>query len=148
MAPTACPKCQTERRPGQDACATCGLLVARWPGFTLCLPDEPLLDERWRALERSWQDPALHAQFLDEAARLDALDLAAARYRARLRARPGDEQAEAGLERAARLVERLQAARLVPAEPVPRWLRLAAVAAAALVLLAALWLLAVAIGHK
>jgi hypothetical protein len=106
----ACPKCQRERRPGEDACARCGLVVTRWEGFaavSVGLAGHPLLDGLWAAVEADWNDGAAHERFLDQAASARRLDVAAARYGAARRTRPGDARAESGLKRAALLVERL-----------------------------------------
>ncbi|MFI5289688.1 MAG: hypothetical protein ACHQ17_08555, partial [Polyangia bacterium] len=65
---TSCPKCQRERRPGEDACARCGLLVARWEGFLLELPLLPPVDQAWDELLRAWHDDEAHRRFLQIAA--------------------------------------------------------------------------------
>ena len=143
-APTACPKCRRERRPGEDACARCGLLVARWAGFSAGEPAplaHPLLDALWKKVEESWDDEAAHARFLDAAVEERALDLAAARYRAAQDRSPDDARAHAGLERAGLLATQIQ----MQAEPVlgpsARWLKLVGLAAAALLLMATMWVL-------
>jgi hypothetical protein len=146
---TSCPKCFAVERPGLKACARCGLLVSRWATFSASLPEDPRLDELWRALLADWQDPQRHARFLDEAAGASGLDLAAARYRLAARERPGDPLAEAGLARAAMLAERLHAARAESERPGPqRWLERASVAVATLVLAGAIWILAVVLTHR
>src|SRR3954468_19294973 len=93
---TACPKCQRERMPGEDACARCGLLVARWEGFAAEEPTHPALEEPWKKLEATWGDDAAHTAFLELAATVEGLDVAAARYRRRKLAQPGDEKAGGG----------------------------------------------------
>jgi hypothetical protein len=143
---SACPKCGRERKPGEDACARCGLLVARWATFATAAPAHPELDALWAAVDAGWDDDAAHARFLDEAARLGALDVAAARYGKRLR-QENDARARVGLERAALLAERLHAADVAatPAEPAARWLKVLGVALAALLFVAGAWLLVVAL---
>src|SRR6476659_5035258 len=96
---TACPKCQRERLPGEDACARCGLLVARWEGFAVEEPTHPALEEPWQKLEAAWGDEKAHTAFLELAAAVEGLDVAASKYRRRKQAVPGDEKAERGLAR-------------------------------------------------
>jgi hypothetical protein len=142
MVPTVCPKCAHERRPGEDSCARCGLLVARWAGFTP-EPTHPLIDELWQTLEARWDDDAAHAGFLEEVQRRGGLDLAAARYSARLR-RDNDPRAKAGLARAQVLVEQVHAASSA-APPGSRLLQLLAVGVAGALLVLALYLIALAL---
>jgi hypothetical protein len=139
--PERCPKCERARRPGEEACAQCGLLVARWASYSDEPPEHPALDPAWSALEASWQDEAAHARFLDLAATSGGLDLAAARYRAARRRRPGDPVAEAGLKRALTLAEHLHvAAAQGERRPTGVLLRVLGFGLTALVFLAALWL--------
>ncbi|HZS41138.1 MAG TPA: hypothetical protein VFF06_30120 [Polyangia bacterium] len=131
-----CPKCQHERRPGDDACRRCGLLVSRWESFTDAVTPHPAIDAAWEALQSSWEDADAHRRFLELCAGADGLDLAAAHYRSRLRRAPPDSRARAGLDRALHLVETLHAAR-VDADRIktPIWLRLAGYLAGGLVAL-------------
>lgn len=139
--PTVCPKCQRERMPGEDSCARCGLLVARWEGFAAEEPTHPALDEPWRALGASWQDEAAHKRFVELAASVDALDIAAALYRQRQRAVPDDTRAADGLARAVSMAQTLYVTRAelerVPGTPVA--LRLFGTLFAGLILVAAIW---------
>ena len=144
--PTVCPKCQKERLPGEDACARCGLLVARWEGYAVEEPTHPALDEPWRALEAAWDDEAAHARFLELAAAVDALDLAAARYRQRRQADPSDARAERGLGRAVTMAQSLYVARAATERPprAPMILKLLGTLFAGLILIAAIWVAVVA----
>src|SRR5262245_28315700 len=102
-AATICPKCGAERAPGADSWARSGLLVSRWSGFEQ--PQSlgpPAVGTLWAGVEADWDNGAPHARFLDQAAVLGALDLAAARYRRRL-LEGSDVRAQAGLDRAVRL---------------------------------------------
>lgn len=137
--PSHCPKCQRERRPGEDACARCGLLVTRWEGFEVEVPNLPPGDpvgRAWAALEGSWQDDAAHKRFLEQAATFDELDVAAAFYRKRSNADPTDGKARAGLERTALLAQEVYVAKARHAIEVargPRWAGRAVLASLALV---------------
>lgn len=148
--PTVCPKCQKERLPGEDACARCGLLVARWEGYAVEAPTHPALDEPWRALEAAWGDDAAHARFLETAAAVDALDVAAARYRARRLADPSDARAERGLSRAVAMAQTLYVARAQAERPprAPVILKLVGTLFAGLILIAAIWVLVVAVRNR
>jgi hypothetical protein len=141
--PIVCPKCQRERKPGEDACARCGLLVARWEGFVLELPSVPEVDAAWKQLQDVWHEADAHRRFLEQASSLDALDVAAARYREAKRERPGDARAEDGLRRAVSLAESLYAQRAQAARTAmpSGWLRVAGLVGAILVLSVALGLL-------
>jgi hypothetical protein len=153
-AATVCPKCSSERRPGADSCARCGLLVSRWAGFVPSQPAaDPLLDGLWARVEAGWEDDAPHARFLDQAAVLGALDLAAARYRTKLR---GDSapRAQAGLDRAVRRALQLQeAAALRPREDpslaaVGRWVKYSGISVAIALFIATLWVVWAALGRR
>lgn len=144
--PTVCPKCQRERLPGEDACARCGLLVARWEGFAVEEPTHPALEEPWRAVEADWSNEAAHARFLEVAATVDGLDVAAARYRKRKLAHPGDALAERGLARAVAMAQTLYVSRAAAERPprAPIVLKLVGTLFAGLILLAAIWVVVVA----
>jgi hypothetical protein len=111
---TVCPKCASDRPVGADSCPRCGLLVSRWSNFARPEIHHPVLDTLWARVEAEWSDEGRHARFLDQAAVLGALDVAAARYRSRLArlAEGRDEgersRAQAGLDRAVRLALQLQ----------------------------------------
>jgi hypothetical protein len=139
---TSCPKCQRERRPGEDACARCGLLVARWEGFLLELPLLPPVDQAWDELLRAWHDTEAHRRFLQIAAGSDGLDVAAAHYRQAEREHPDDPRARAGIDRAVSMAVNLYVGKSLAARTsVPSgWLRLAGLAGAIVVVLAALGL--------
>jgi uncharacterized Zn finger protein (UPF0148 family) len=127
MGRVSCPKCDTPAPTGAAACPRCGLAVERWSSFDRRPPSHPPVDEAWAALEASWADEAAHKRFVERAAETDGLDVAAARYRAVVRARPDDEPARRGLERVAALAETLHAARMRaerarPPTPLLRWL--------------------------
>lgn len=141
--PTECPKCQKERKPGEDACARCGLLVARFELYRDELPELPAIDEAWAALAGRWEDDEAHRRFLETAAACDGLDLAAGHYRKVRAERPDDARAEAGLERAVELAVNLYIGRTLAAraEGTSRLLKLAGLAGGAAVVLAALLLL-------
>jgi hypothetical protein len=135
-----CPKCRRERRPGEDACARCGLLVTRWEGWVDDAPAHPLLDGLWAACEADWQDAAVHDRFLEQATAAGELDVAAARYRAACRQRPGDARAQAGLKRTLVLVENQIEQRPPSSASLARWLpALAALAVAVALLAMLLW---------
>ncbi len=150
VAETVCPKCGEERRPGADACRRCGLLVSRWATFKKdILPAVPVLDALWAKLEADWENDALHARFLDEAATLGSLDLAAARYRARLR-RGDDPRAQAGLDRAVRLV--LQLHKVEGPDPAlgtaARLVKFAGIFIAVVLFVATVWVMWAALGRR
>jgi hypothetical protein len=141
---TACPKCQRERRPGDSACPRCGLVVTRWSGWVATVSAHPVVDDGWRTLRESWEDDAAHRRFLEACAGVDALDLAAARYREELRLHPSSSRAEAGLRRAASLAEslyaqRAQADRIRTASP---WFRAVGFVFAGVILLGLLLVIA------
>ena len=143
--PTVCPKCQHERLPGEDACARCGLLVARWEGFTIEEPTHPALVEPWQKLEETWEDDGAHSRFLELAATVEALDVAAAKYRRRKLAAADDEKAERGLQRAVTMAQTLYVARAKAERPprTPVILKIVGTMFAGLILLAAIWVVIV-----
>jgi hypothetical protein len=101
------------------------------------------LDPLWETVVAAWSDEAAHQHFLDTAAQVDALDVAAARYRERRQADPNDAQAQSGLERAVRLAQTMYEMRARaerPARP-PVALRVGGTVGAGLVLLATVWML-------
>lgn len=142
---TACPKCQRERVPGAEACSRCGLLVARWEGFAVEEPTHPLLEEPWQKLEQSWTDDAVHSAFLELAATVDGLDVAAAKYRRRVLAAPDDLRAERGVARAVTMAQTLYVARAQAERPprTPVILKIVGTMFAGLILLAALYVVIV-----
>jgi len=145
-----CPKCQRERMPAEESCARCGLLVARWEGYALEEPTHPALEEPWAALEAKWQDEAAHLAFLELAAAADGLDVAAAKYRRKKLAEPGDTRAQWGVDRAVGMAQTLYVARARAERPprAPVILKLAGTLFAGLILLAAIWALVVVLGNR
>jgi hypothetical protein len=145
-----CPKCQRERVPGKDACVKCGLLVSRWEGFATVEPSLPALDEPWAELQEKWHDAQAHHRFLDLAATLDGLDVAAAKYRRINLVRPDDERAQTGLRQAAERAQRLYVTRAQMERPprAPAILKLMGTMFAGLILLAALWAIATALRFR
>ncbi len=129
--------------PGEDACARCGLLVTRWEGFAAEEPTHPALDEPWDKLVADWHSDDAHARFLELAAAVDGLDVAAARYRKRKLADPNDARAERGLQRAVTMAHTLYVARAELERPprAPAVLKLVGTLFAGLMLLAAIWTL-------
>ena len=113
----ACPKCQRERLPGEDSCARCGLLVARWDGFASEEPMHPALEEPWQKLQESWHEDAAHTRFLELASTVDGLDVAAAKYRRRQILQPHDERATKGLSRAVNMAQTLYQAKAAAERP-------------------------------
>jgi len=147
---TACPKCQRERMPGEDACARCGLLVARWEGFAVEEPTHPALEEPWKKLEASWSDDAAHSAFLELAATVEGLDVAAAKYRRRKLAAPEDEKAERGLQRAVSMAQTLYVAKAKAERPprAPIILKIVGTMFAGLILLAAIYVVIVTFAQR
>jgi hypothetical protein len=148
--PMTCPKCQRERVPGKDACVRCGLLVERWDGFGSIEPSLPALDQPWDELQGKWEDAEAHLRFLDLAASLDGLDVAAAKYRRVNLARPDDDRAQTGLRQAAERAQRLYVARAQMERPprAPAILKLLGTMFAGLILLAALWAMWTALSFR
>jgi hypothetical protein len=144
---TVCPKCQRERLPGEEACARCGLLVARWEGYSVEEPTHPALDTPWVELEANWHDDAAHQRFLELAAGSDGLDVAAARYRKRALNDPADARAQRGVERAVAMAQTLYVARAAAERPprAPVILKLVGTMFAGLILIAAVWVMVVAL---
>jgi hypothetical protein len=137
----ACPKCGRERRPGEEACARCGLRTALWDGWREEMPSIPALDEAWEKLQHEWEDERAHRRFLEQAAQLDALDLAAAHYRQRRRENPNDARAEEGLKRAAQLAVNVyaQKAQAERTTPPSGWWRVGGLIGALVIILAGFW---------
>jgi hypothetical protein len=120
-------------------------LVARWDGFAVEEPTHPMLEEPWARLQAAWGDDAAHARFLELAAAVDGLDVAAARYRKRKLADPTDAKAEAGLQRAVTMAQTLYVARAEAERPprAPMVLKAIGTLFAGLILLAAIWVVVV-----
>jgi hypothetical protein len=131
--------------PGEDACARCGLLVARWEGFAVEDPMHPALEEPWKKLEETWGDDAAHTAFLELAATVEGLDVAAAKYRRRKQAMPEDTKAERGLARAVSMAQTLYVAKAKAERPprAPVILKIVGTMFAGLILLAAIYVVIV-----
>ncbi|HEX9102134.1 MAG TPA: hypothetical protein VF997_08025, partial [Polyangia bacterium] len=119
--------------------------VARWEGFAVEEPSHPALEEPWRALEAAWGDDKAHSAFLELAATVDGLDVAAAKYRRRQRTAPEDEKAARGLQRAVTMAQTLYVAKAQAERPprAPVILKIAGTMFAGLILLAALYVVIV-----
>ncbi len=115
--------------------------MTRWEGFAAEEPTHPALEEPWQQLVAGWDDDAAHTRFLELAAAVDGLDVAAARYRKRKQADPSDARAERGLQRSVTMAQTLYVARAEAERPprAPMILKLVGTMFAGLVLLAAIW---------
>ncbi|HWE28073.1 MAG TPA: hypothetical protein VHB97_08735 [Polyangia bacterium] len=131
--------------PGEDACARCGLLVARWDGFAIADPTHPALEAPWQKLQETWNDDAAHSAFLELAATVDGLDVAAAKYRRRKLAMSDDAKAERGLQRAVTMAQTLYVARAQAERPprAPIVLKIVGTMFAGLILLTAIYVVIV-----
>ncbi len=107
----SCPKCQREKRPGEESCARCGLMVRNWESFHFSPPALQPVDDAWVKLQSDWHNDEAHRKFLELSAACDGLDVAAAHYRQARQERPEDPKAETGLKRAASLAENIYATR-------------------------------------
>ena len=87
-----CPKCSRGRQAHEHACARCGLLVSRFAAHRHAQSaiDPAGLAALWGECVAAWDTAVLHDRYLDEARRLEALPLAARRYRKHLVDHPGD----------------------------------------------------------
>lgn len=141
----SCPKCQRERAPGEDSCARCGLLVARWEGFAVEEPTHPALEQPWETLQASWSDDAAHSAFLELAATVEGLDVAAAKYRRRKLADASDARAERGLARAVTMAQTLYVAKAQAERPprAPMILKIVGTMFAGVILLTAVYVVIV-----
>ena len=119
--------------------------MARWDGFAVEEPSHPALEEPWRKLEAAWDDDKAHTAFLELAATVDGLDVAAAKYRRKKLAAPEDAKAERGLARAVTMAQTLYVARAQAERPprAPVILKIAGTMFAGLILLAAVYVVIV-----
>ena len=152
-AATVCPKCGYERPGGADACPRCGLLVSRWSGYLAPSLEHPALDVLWAKVEADWDDDGPHARFLDQAATLGALDVAAAHYRRRLlqsEAAGGDARAQAGVDRAVRLALEIQGVQAPDPSlgNLARLIKIAGIFIALALFVATLWVVWAALGRR
>lgn len=101
-----CPKCETTA--ADDApCPRCGLSPAHadaWRAREAIAPTATI-GAAWEAVERAWDDEAAHERAAALAIAGGELAWLASRYRAVLRARPGDAAAERQLARLSRRAE-------------------------------------------
>jgi hypothetical protein len=100
-----CPKCGAPRgasRGAEDACASCGLAVARMAAYTAArdaaVPQ--VVADAWRRATEAWTDTARHDELLRVVAVHDSYAWAAGRYRTR-----GDDVAGRQLDRLRRAAE-------------------------------------------
>jgi hypothetical protein len=121
------------------------LLVARWEGFAVEEPTHPALEQPWDKLQETWSDDAAHSAFLELAATVEGLDVAAAKYRRRKLADPSDARAERGLARAVTMAQTLYVAKAQAERPprAPVILKIVGTMFAGLILLAALYVVIV-----
>lgn len=96
-----CPKCGAPRTAA-DACASCGLAVARMAGYAdareASVPD--VVRDAWQHVTEAWTEPARHDELLRVVALHDSYAWAAGRYRTRR-----DDLAVRQLERLRRAAE-------------------------------------------
>ncbi|HUS63264.1 MAG TPA: hypothetical protein VMZ28_01935 [Kofleriaceae bacterium] len=104
----ACPKCDRDVPAGADACAGCGLAVARFDGYA----DQddsapsPEVAAAWARCAAEWEDPESHERFLRVAAAAGSFAFAGRAYRRAARERgPDDRRAADGADRVRRLAE-------------------------------------------
>lgn len=102
--PTECPKCGLTPLAG-DACARCGLLVARMAAWSEDAAVAPSLAAAWEACLAAWDDPAAHDRAASVALTVGEQPWLARRYRAYLRDHPDDAVAAARLARVARIAQ-------------------------------------------
>ncbi len=100
---------------------------------------------RGRSWSETWEDDGAHSRFLELAATVEALDVAAAKYRRRKLAAADDEKAERGLQRAVTMAQTLYVARAKAERPprTPVILKIVGTMFAGLILLAAIWVVIV-----
>jgi hypothetical protein len=101
-------------------------------------------------VEAGWDDDSAHARFLDQAAVLGALDLAAACYRRKLGAQATQARAQSGLDRAVRLA--LQLHQASPHDPsiarTARLVKFAGIFVALVLFVATMWVVWVAVARR
>ncbi|MCA1664888.1 MAG: hypothetical protein LC659_11550, partial [Myxococcales bacterium] len=121
------------------------MLVARWDGFAVAELTHPALEQPWDTLQRSWSDDAAHTGFLELAATVEGLDVAAAKYRRRKLADPSDARADRGLQRAVTMAQTLYVARAQAERPprAPVILKIVGTMFAGFILLAAVYVVIV-----
>ncbi|MSP62370.1 MAG: hypothetical protein EXR72_18960 [Myxococcales bacterium] len=109
-----CPRCERSRAASDEACAQCGLLVSRWPGFDPGAGDPPGLEALWATCAATWLDVAAHDRLLQAASLIDGLPGLARRYRLRAKADPDDEMARRRLQKVVVMAEHAARAQVVP----------------------------------
>ncbi len=87
-----CPKCAAPRSEGLEACPRCGLVYSLFNPAVFALPEE--IEVRWTDLERSWNDPARHEEFLRVCNSAELLAEAVRRYRLKAEQAPSDALAQ------------------------------------------------------
>jgi hypothetical protein len=105
-AAATCPKCDAPVPAGAIACPRCGLSTARFAGFRAEAEElaPAALVALWETCRDRWDEPAVHAAFLEAAGGAGAYRYAAARYRAAARDAPEDGVARARLDELERRV--------------------------------------------
>lgn len=140
----ACPKCGRARADGENACARCGLSLARWAHFSPPNGEAPEVAPLWDACVAEWEQAGAHDRLIAAASDLGLLPSVARRYRARRDADPNDPIAVTRLAQIGFLVEaaaRRQAER--PPSTGAMWLVWGlGYLVAALILAASLWFVA------
>lgn len=101
-----CPKCGTTRDEARANCRTCGLAHDKMAAFDQAhLAGSDVLARAWQHTTEHWDDLARHDEVLRLATQNDAYAWAAARYRERTKATPGDAIAREQLDRVRRAAE-------------------------------------------
>ena len=73
-----CPKCGAPR--AAEACPKCGLIYDKFSPEALDREVPSRLREMWQSVETSWENPAAHDVFIEQAARAEQLGFAARLY--------------------------------------------------------------------
>ncbi len=99
--PAECPKCGSTVKESAEACARCGLAVARMESFsaTQASAASEVLRAAWDKLVESWDDEARHEAMIRLATDQGEIGWLAGRYREQTRQRSGDEVSTRMLER-------------------------------------------------
>lgn len=113
-----CPKCGSRPVTG-DACARCGLAVARMDAFVAADDVPAELAAAWDACVRAWDDPAAHDRVAGLALASERFPWLARRYRTVLRDRPDDAIAGERVQRIGRMAEAAMRATAAPVRAAP-----------------------------
>jgi len=101
-----CAKCGTPLREGAEACASCGLAVAKMATFAGKEDSVPAaLKAAWEGVVATWSDEAKHDALFKLVTEYGEYSWAAAKYREQARNRPGDELAAKQQEKLKRALE-------------------------------------------